>query len=98
MENKQNDFKWNRVGVDEYSEWEYSYVNSIIDDKFKGVCYSDDYQGLCAKLDPRIYNTTPAWKFLKEKYDIPDANLCFILHQFLYLLMDAFIVQPPDDD
>ncbi len=56
------------------------------------------FKSLCDKLDPRIYNTTPAWKFLKEKYGIPDANLSFILHQFLYLLMDAFIVQPPDDD
>ncbi len=97
MKNKHNNYKWDWVGVDKYSEWGYDRVNSLFDKEYKEYGYPD-YQVLCDKLDPRIYNTTPAWKFLKEKYDIPDANLCFILHQFLYLLMDAFIVQPPDDD
>ena len=85
------------MGVDKYSEWGYDRVNSLFDKEYKEYGYPD-YQVLCDKLDPRIYNTCAAWKFLKEKYGIPDANLCFILHQFLYLLMDAFIVQPPDDD
>lgn len=97
MKNKHNNYKWDWVGVDRYSEWGYNCVNSLLDKEYREYGYPD-YQGLADKLDPRIYNTCAAWKFLKEKYNIPDANLSFILHQFLYLLMDAFIVQPPDDD
>jgi hypothetical protein len=83
MKNKQNNYKWDWIGVDQYSEWGYDRVNSLFDKKYKEYGYPD-YQALCDKFDPRIYNTCAAWKFLKEKYDIPDVNLCFILHQFLY--------------